>query len=313
MTNPGEVPSVTSAQPLAAAALLAALAAALLAAPAPAAARARQVAPAAPQYADAAAARLHRAAVSARERQERSVLAYRAVVRQRLAVAIRAPLKDRTLYRAETAQRVLWSQDGDVLIQVLGLREQTPGGVSEEVEYGLADSWFDPMGDRLLFGLSDDEDGDDDRDADAADAGDRDPGDRDSDGDATEDSAGEDGFTFLHPLEREHAAGYRFESGDTLTLSLPDGRSIQAVELRVIPLAADARRIAGTLWIEPRSGALVRAVWRLADTLDLLRDLPDLRAEDERGEFRRVPGLLKPWTVELRVFAVEYSLWDLEV
>ena len=41
-----------------------------------------------------------------------------------------------------------------------------------------------------------------------------------------------------------------------------------------------------------------------------MRDIPDLAREEERGTFRYVPGLFKPWTFDLTMVAVDYSLWD---
>lgn len=238
-------------------------------------------------YLDETAERLHLAAIAARERRDDSVLQYTAKVRQRFALALRTPLKDRTLYRVEAAHRVVWNRDGDVLVQVLAQREQTPGGISVEQDRGLFDQAFDPMDDRLLFGLARREE-----DSGAPDDGD---------------------FVFEHPLYREYRDRYRFASGDTLTLSLPDGRSVRAIELRVVPTATDVRRMSGVLWIEPESGALVRAVYRLADTFDAVRDVPELAEEEARGSFRFVPGIFMPWTAEIGMIAVDYSLWDFDV
>jgi hypothetical protein len=237
---------------------------------------------------DPVAGTLHRAARAAWDRLDAQVLRYTALVRQRFAVALRTPLKDRTLYRAESARRVFWDRDRDPLVQVLAHREQTPAGVEEEVDVsGMFDDAFDPAGDRLLFGATDRE----------------------------EEGWGEpedDDFYVRHPLAPGSAAAYRFRSGDTLTLSLPDGRRVQAVELQVIPRVDEVHRIRGSLWIEPESGALVRAVYRLADTFDAFRDIPDLR-EEEDDDLRFVPGLFKPFTFELRMVAVDYALWDFGV
>jgi len=240
-------------------------------------------------YLDATAAALHAAAVAERGRVDDEVLQYTAKVKQRIAASLRTPLKDRTLYRMESAHRVFWSREGDMLVQVLALREQTPAGVVENTDnQGLFDQPFDPMDDRLLFGFAD---------GDADDLGDPDS----------------DDFWFEHPLYPEYRGGYRFASGDTLTLSLPDGRRVQAIELQVLPKAASVHRMTGSLWIEPETGALVRAVYRLSETFDAIRDLPELRAEEDAGSFRYVPGLFKPWTAELSMIAVDYSLWDFEV
>lgn len=227
---------------------------------------------------------LYEAAVAARGRLDTELASYTAVVRQRTGVGLRMPLKDRTLYRSESAHRVFWDRDGDVLVQVLALREQTPVGLEEgKVDLGIFSENFDPGNDALLFGMvpPDDDVYEEDR----------------------------DDFWLAHPLDPRWRDRYAFSVGDTLTLSLPDGRAIEAVELRVVPTVADVHFITGSLWIEPESGALVRAVYRLADTFDAFRDLPELK-EEEDEDLKHVPGILKPWTAEVQMIAVDYSLWD---
>ncbi|HKJ01032.1 MAG TPA: hypothetical protein VJ997_01220 [Longimicrobiales bacterium] len=245
-------------------------------------------APAGPRYADETARRLHEAAMAAQVRRDDSVVEYTALVRQRIGASLRMPLKDRTLFRSESAQRVFWHRDGMTVVQVLAAREQTPLGVDEDATHPvLFDRAFDPLGDRLLFGFAD-------------------PGDfRDGESDG-------DDFRFEHPLSPDFADRYRYATGDTLTLSLPDGRKVVAVELQVVPLQADVHRMTGSLWIEPGSGALVRAVYRLSEPFDAFRDLPDLR-EEEDDDLKHVPGLFKPWTFELSMIAVDYALWDFDL
>lgn len=261
------------------------LAALALASPAPASALPQETNG---PYADATAAALHVAAIAQRERVDESVLQYTAIVRRRIAAALRTPLKDRTLYRMESSHRVFWNRDGDMTVQVLALREQTPVGLSEDaLDSGLFDDAFDPMDDRLLFGLVSRED----------DLGD----------------PAEDDFWFEHPLYAEYRDGYRFTTGDTLTLTLPDGRRVEAIELQVVPRVADVHRMTGSLWIEPTSGALVRAIYRLSDTFDAMRDIAELREEEAAGSFRFVPGLFTPWTAEVSLIAVDYSLWNFDV
>ncbi|MFV2006199.1 MAG: hypothetical protein ACC667_02070, partial [Longimicrobiales bacterium] len=193
---------------------------------------------------------------------------------------IRMPLKDRTIYRAETASRVWWSQDGPVVVQALAAREETPVGVSppEEVT-GLIDNVFDPAGDRIYFGFGDD--GDDEND---------DP----------------DEFWVEHPFAPGSEEFYEFSSGDTLNLSFPDLRRLQVVELRVIPREASIHLLTGSFWIEPESGALVRGVYRLAKDIDVELDL--MVGEDEKD--LPIPGIFKPMTFTISLITVEYALWD---
>jgi hypothetical protein len=238
-------------------------------------------------YRDATARALHESAMAERERIDHTVLSYTAVVRQRIGASLRMPLKDRMLYRSEASHRLFWNREGENLVQVLAFREQSPGGVNADgLDLGRFDASFDPMDDRLFFGFADT---------------DEDMGDAD-----------EDDFWFEHPLLPEWIDSYWFTSGDTLTVSLPDGRQVVSIELQVVPREADVHRMTGSLWVEPSTGSLVRAVYRLSDTFDAFRDIPDLEEEEEE-DLRFVPGILKPWTAEINMIAVDYGLWDFEV
>ena len=161
-------------------------------------------------FMDPTAARIYEAARAEWERVDETVIRYTAIVKQRLAARIRTPLKDRTIYNVESAHRVFWDRDGDALNQVLALREQTPAGIEQEdgVDLDWFDDAFDPAGDRLLFGLSEK--------------------DEDDWGEPEEED-----FWVEHPFGPSALTAYRFQSGDTLTLSFPDGRRILSVELQV--------------------------------------------------------------------------------
>ena len=247
-------------------------------------------------FADPVARTLFLAAQANWASVDESIARYSALIQQRIAAAIRTPLKDRIIYRNETAVRAFWDADYDAVVQVLGTHSQYPGRSIAVREGDLDwlddlpfDEPFDPGGDRLFFGAprSDEED-------------------RDGDGDGID-------IWIAHPLATGADTLYRYESGDTLTLSLPDGRSLRSVQLDVLPRVADVHRITGTLWIEPESGALVRAVYRLSREFNAIRDIEELQAEEEAGSFRFVPGLFKPWTFDLTMIAVDYSLWDFQV
>ena len=63
-------------------------------------------------YADPGAAALLEHARSFRDAADSSILSYTATIRSRMGARLRMPLKDRTLYREESAVRVRWSRDG---------------------------------------------------------------------------------------------------------------------------------------------------------------------------------------------------------
>jgi hypothetical protein len=243
-------------------------------------------------YLDPTAREVHLSAQRKWREVDDFIVRYSALIRQRIAASLRTPLKDRTLYRNETAVRAFWDRDYEPIVQVLGTRSQYPGR-DRAIQEGMGwledlpfDEPFDPAGDRLFFGLGSE---DDTFEADEAD------------------------FWIAHPLAQGADSLYQFRSGDTLTLALPDGRSLRTVQLDVLPREADVHRISGTLWIEPGSGSLVQAVYRLSQQFDAVRDIPELRAEEAAGSFRYVPGLFKPWTFDMTLVAVEYGLWDFEI
>jgi len=231
---------------------------------------------------------LFRAAQEGWRSVDDAVVRYTARVQQRLAAAIRTPLRDRTIFQSESAARIFWDRDHDQLTQVLASSTEVPGPGEVEVDessFGIIEG-FDPGGDRLVFGFSSTEDADD---------------------------IDEDDYYLVHPLGSLATEAYRYEIGDTLTLTLPDARSLSAVELSVIPRRASPNYVTGTLWIEPESGALVRAVYRLSQRLDIVRDIPDVAEEEAQGEFNMVPGFLKPWTFDMTLVSVDYTLWDFSV
>ncbi len=243
-------------------------------------------------FADPVARQLYAAAYEGWRALDESVLRYTARIDQRIAAAIRTPLRDRVLYHSESSLRAFWERDFESIVQVLGSRSEYPGralalrdGDLDWLEDLPFDEPFEPGGDRLFLGFDDSRN-------------------------ALDDDPEPDEFSLIHPLAEGADSIYRFQSGDTLALSFPDGRRLLAVELQVLPREAAARRIAGVLWIEPGSGALVRATYRLSRAFDAMRDLPELREEEEEGTFRFVPGFLKPWTFDLNVVTVDYALWE---
>jgi hypothetical protein len=264
-------------------------------------------------FADPGAAALFGRARVARARTDESIRSYTAVVRSRIAAAMRMPLKDRTMFRQETAARVRWSRDAEHVVQLMAARIQHPGGI--EVPTGLSglgvDELFDPSEDRMYFGMG----GNRRRDADSTSA----EGsvqdtvlhpDDDADDDSDDDDDDDIAFWIEHPLGDAAERHYRFASGDTLTIRLHDGRMVRTIELVVTPRRDDPHTVRGTLWIDAASGALVQAAFRLARTVNMLRDF-EFSDRDTREDIDRIPGFLKPFEFDISLMTVEYSLWEM--
>ncbi|MFQ5746215.1 MAG: BamA/TamA family outer membrane protein [Gemmatimonadota bacterium] len=224
-------------------------------------------------YADYGARDLMERARAARGTEARGLDSYEATMSQRIYVGFSAFRfrRERGLFRSEQIARVRWSADGTETYRWLGSRQAVPvlGGdaVSGDEDDGTDPDDLiplDPAGDRLMFG-------------------------------------GED---FLHPLADSAGRHYRFASGDTIRIRLPSsGREVTLVQVLVTPRRADFGLLAGALWFDLGSAALVRGVFRPARDFDLQLDEPEDAAE--------VPGFLKPVTVTVRHMIVEYALHDL--
>ena len=263
-------------------------------------------------YVDATARELVARSREARGRLGSELQSYEAVVLQRMGVQLRSPLRDRLLGRQESAIRVHWTRGGRPVVQMLGGRAES---MAERpmVPTPELDALFDPDADRFNFGIDialglarSDSAGADTTSSDSASVsisvG--------TDGvDANIEGADEDGFWVAHPLAEGSERFYRYRSGDTLTLRLPTGRTVRMVELSAIPRAASFHHLRASLWIEPETGSLVRAIFRPARDLDVLRDTAFVDAEDI-DDMRFIPGVLRPIVVDFELITIEYSLWD---
>lgn len=262
------------------------LSAALLVLPAPLAAQRSAASPwtgdpAPDAFLDPGARVLLDRARTFRDAADSSIVSYTAVVRSRMAAGLRAALKDRTLVREESAARVRWSRTEPTIIQPLAFRQQTPGGVTvPSSSRGITlHDLFDPAQDRISIGLGSDERDDDDE------------------------------IWIEHPLLAGAELHYRYQSGDTLTIRLQDGRVLRSIELRTLPRERSPHTVTGSLWIDPVTGAVAQAVYRMTRPLDLERDA---NVFDEEDDLKYVPGFLRPMEFDLSLVVIEYSLWNFE-
>jgi hypothetical protein len=247
-----------------------------------------------PTYRDEAVRALMARARAARARDVSGISSYEGVLREHIYVGLTALRfrRERGLFEQERVARVRWSDDGERAVQWLGARRAIPivgadtrrekvraegevGGAGEEVraelrrdlpdellgDADLSQFPLDPGGSRLVFG----------------------------------------GDWALHPLADTADAYYRFSSGDTLRIRLPD-REVRLYEVKVQPRHADFHLVAGSLWFDAETTSLVRASYRPARPFNLLMDEPE-DAED-------VPGFLQPVEAEINYITVEYSLHE---
>jgi hypothetical protein len=223
--------------------------------------------------------------IGARERRraiDRSITNYQAVAKERMTVGLRTKLRDRMLYRRETASRIDWRRGGPINITALGAREAVPiitakPGVPKDLENFLPRLAFDPMDSDALLSI--------------------------------------DTTALKHPISPGAEAHYRFSTGDSTSIAMGE-RTIKLVELRVEPRRSDFHLISGSFWIDSDTYSLVQTTFRLA------RDIDFDNMGEARGIKTRTIGFIKfgkdstgqtnvsitPARAELHYITIEYSL-----
>jgi len=206
-----------------------------------------------------------------RERAERLVTSYTAMVSQRMGAGLRAFSRDRMLFGQELAARITWYRDRQSRIEVIGARQRVPIAIRgqqipDDLDAQVGWLVLNPAEDYLrLFG--DDADG------------------------------------WVNPLSEGSESQYRFQTGDTTVVTLAGGRTIRVVELRLLPRRQEFKLMSGSLWFDAETYGLVRAVFRPARDFDLARD-------GDEGDDEDIPGIIKPIGAEIRYVTMEYGLYE---
>lgn len=227
----------------------------------------------------------------------KSIERYTARIDRRMEIAVRALRRKRVLYHSQSAVRAFWQRDHQAVIQMLGSTAQYPfrdvareETVTNGVPFWLTEFPFDepyePGSDQLFGGAAD-------RNAEPF-------------------QPTDDFIWFAHPLGAGADTLYRFQSGDTIALELADGQRFEAVQLDVLPRSSEPYLVSGTLRIDAATGALVRGIYRLVRPFRIPQDIPEAQeAFDSRPPF--VPGFLATASMEIKLVAVDYFVWDFEV
>lgn len=224
-------------------------------------------------YLDTTAAQLVRLARERRQVADLSIESYKATAKERISAGLRGIRRDRLLYRREVAGRLEWTRNGTGRIEILGAREVVPVAIKgmqlpSDLGSFMPRLAFDPADNRMLLGWDDDE-------------------------------------FVRHPLAPNAEQHYRFKTGGTTTIRLPDGRLVRLIELEIIPRKTDPHNISGSFWLDAETHGVVQAVFRLARDIDILRDLND---EDDKD----VPRFIRPLKAAVDYVTIEYGLYDLK-
>jgi hypothetical protein len=233
-------------------------------------------------YRDAPARTLLGKAREARMRQDSALLAYDATAYQRISAGLgfRAVGRNRLLFRTENVSRVRWSRDGGTWVDLKGARTAMPMVKDADAEvdvHEMSPIPYYPGRDALWIGSG------------VAKA-EVDPGE------------------MIHPLAIGSEAYYRFSTGDSITFTLSDGKTIALRELRIEPREPSWRLSVGSFWFDVASGQLVRAAYRMAVEMNIWQV-----AEEEADDDDEVPAVVKammsPMKANLEGVTIDYGLY----
>jgi hypothetical protein len=237
-------------------------------------------------FRDPGARTLLTAARVARLEQDTALRGYDATAYERMSVGMgfKRIGRDRLLMRHERAARVVWSRGSPVLVQVLGRRTVMPmlegAGDSDIGDEGVAIPYF-PGRESLWIGS----------------------------GLAKADVSESE---IIHPLANGAEAYYIYSTGDSVSFHLPNGTRIQLRELVIRPREPKWNVALGSLWFDMASSRLVRAVFRLAEPLDIWAkadEEAELDNDDDKPP-KWVKALMSPMTGKINAITIEYGLHE---
>jgi hypothetical protein len=277
---------------------------------APAPARRREVTTAvlSDAYRDSATQSLFLLARRARLQQDAALRGYDAKTQARITARLGTSVltRNRLLFRTENVSNVRWRRGQGMLIEPLASRTTVPMSKNVNVN-GVASELipvpYFPGRDQLWIPSS-------------------------NMGVVKRDVDESEGF--VHPLAEGSEAYYRYQIGDSIQIRLPSGEPLVLRELKVLARKPEWRSFVGSFWFDSRTGALVRAAYRLSAPMEIwseaLADAQKEIAEAERdtsaGRAARVKearedappafvrNIVNPLRFDVSLVTVEYALYE---
>jgi hypothetical protein len=224
----------------------------------------------------------------ARLTQDSTLTGYDASAYERMSVGMGFTRigRDRLLMRSERASHVIWQRGKGAIIDVKGQRSVFPmlDGVGEgDANLGSeGDIPYAPGRETLWIGS----------------------------GLAKADVSENE---IIHPLATGAEAYYTYESGDSVSFQLPGGQRIELRELRIRPRLPKWNVAVGSLWFDAATGHLVRAVYRMAQEMDVMAVAKEANEEDHDPDDdipRWVKPMITPMKANVSAVTVEYGLHE---
>ena len=239
-------------------------------------------------FKDAPARDLLLRARAARLNQDSTLTGYDASTYERMSVGMgfKRIGRDRLLMRSERAAHVVWQRGTGAIIDVKGQRSAFPmlDGVGHgNIDFGSAgDIPYYPGRETLWVGS----------------------------GLAKADVSENE---MIHPLANGAEAYYTYASGDSVSFQLPGGQRLQLRELLIRPREPKWNVAVGSLWFDASTAHLVRAVYRMAQEMDIMAVAKEANEEDSTPE-DDIPRWVKPMITPMKgmvsAITVEYGLHE---
>ena len=243
-------------------------------------------------FKDERARRLFLDARAARMRQDSTLQSYDATAYERLSVGMgfRRIGRERLLMRTERASRVIWARNVGAQVEVKGKRTAFP----------------------MLLGI---EDGDSDADLGTDGAIPYFPGKETLWLGSGIAKANVEEMELIHPLANGAEAYYTYEAGDSISFRMPGGRTIQLRELKVRAREPKWNLAVGSLWFDVSTAQLVRAVYRMAESMDIwavAKEEAKLEGDEDPDDEvpRWVRPMIMPMKAQVTAMTIEYGLYE---
>ncbi|MFI5232675.1 MAG: hypothetical protein ACHQSE_09205 [Gemmatimonadales bacterium] len=218
-------------------------------------------------FKDPAARTLLLRARVARLQQDSALASYDATTYQRISAGLGFKVfgRDRLAMRAEESSHVQWERGRGALVDVTGARSVVPivgltkstansrGGSGMDI-VGMSPLPYYPGRDDLWIG-----------------------------GGLAQ--AQVDETQFVHPIAEGAEAYYTYQTGDSVLMTLPDGKKLTLRELKIAARWPKWNLSVGSFWFDETSAHLVRAVYRISLPMDVWAEVKEenhIRQEDRR-------------------------------
>ncbi|MGH7653826.1 MAG: hypothetical protein ACREN6_04100 [Gemmatimonadaceae bacterium] len=219
-------------------------------------------------FKDPAARTLLLRARVARLQQDSALASYDATTYQRISAGLGFKVfgRDRLAMRAEESSHVQWERGRGALVDVTGARSVVPiagltkssansrGGSGMDIS-GMSPIPYYPGRDDLWIG-----------------------------GGLAQ--AQVDETQFVHPIAEGAEAYYTYQTGDSVIMTLPDGKKLTLRELKIEARWPKWNLSVGSFWFDETSAHLVRAVYRLSLPMDVWAEVKEenqIRRQDRRA------------------------------